>query len=72
MTDQPHQPRGAVLQFEISREWWNKLHISQTAAYSSENALQRLYVIAQSAACDVIRNGGTLVIVASSDKITMV
>lgn len=61
-----------MLQFEISREWWNKLHITQTGGYSSENALGRLYTIASSAACDVIKNGGTFVLVAGKDKITMV
>lgn len=64
-------PHGTVLQFEISRIWWEKLHVV-TAGYSSENALNRLYTIAMSAACDVILNGGTFVLVASKDKITMV
>lgn len=63
--------RGAVLQFEISREWWNKLHLTQLVS-SQENALQRLYSMASSAACDVIRNGGTFVLVVSEKKITMV
>lgn len=57
---------GAVLQFEIDRRRWNRLSIP---GETSEGALSRL---ASGAAIDTIKHGGTFVLVATPDKITMV
>lgn len=63
--------RGAVLQFEISREWWNALHHIQLLG-SNDGARHRLFALASTACSDVLRNGGTFVLVVGKEKITMV
>lgn len=61
----------AVLQFEISREWWDKLNHIQLLT-GNDGGRHRLFALASTACSDVIRNGGTFVLVVSDDKITMV
>lgn len=67
--------RGAVLQFEIDRIRWNGVadnDFAKHVSYSDEGPVARLKYIARTAINDTIRNGGTFVLVASKDKITMV
>jgi len=64
--------RGAVLQFEIDRKRWNDDASFNVAKYSSETPYDRLYAMAKTAVCDTIFKGGTFVLVATDDKITMV
>lgn len=65
--------RVAVLQFEIDRERWLGVDERDIAArYNDEKQLMRLHYIARTAISDTIRNGGTFVLVASAEKITMV
>lgn len=63
----------AVLQFEIDRKrWLNVATVDVAQAYTSEKQSDRLHYIARTAISDTIRNGGTFVLVADADKITMV
>ena len=63
----------AVLQFEIDRKRWLNVKKEDFHAWSSsEGASDRLHYIARTAVSDTIRNGGTFVLVAGPDKITMV
>jgi hypothetical protein len=65
--------RGAVLQFEIDRKrWLSVAGVDIASKYSDEKQFDRLHYIARTAISDTIRNGGTFVLVASADKITMV
>lgn len=64
-------PHGAVLQFEIDRKRWAETSSFNTAAYG-EKPYDRLYAMAKTAVCDTIHMGGTFVLVATPDKITMV
>ena len=64
-------PRGAVLQFEIDRTRWSNKESFNATAYG-ETPYQRLYAMAKTAVCDTIHKGGTFVLVATPDKITMV
>src|SRR3989304_3923792 len=65
----------AVLQFEIDRKRWKATAANDFAKHTSnsdEGPVARLKYIARTAINDVIRNGGTFVLVAGPDKITMV
>lgn len=64
--------RGAVLQFEIDRKRWLGTSEKDIASKIGESQSERLHFIARTAISDTIRNGGTFVLVASTDKITMV
>lgn len=69
----PKGERGAVLQLEIDRARWLGVASADIAGkYSDEKQIDRLHYIARTAISDTIRNGGTFVLVASPDKITMV
>lgn len=63
--------RSAMLQFEVSRKWWDELHHIELLA-GRDGAKHRLFALASTACFDVLRNGGTFVLVVSSDTITMV
>jgi hypothetical protein len=66
---------AAILQFEIDRKRWNGVaenDFSKHANYTDEGPAARLKYIARTAINDTIRNGGTFVLVASADKITMI
>jgi len=66
--------RGSVLQFEVDRKRWTEVNendISRTPG-TMETQTLRLRFIARTAVNDVIRNGGTFVLVVTEDKITMV
>lgn len=60
--------RGAILQFEVD--------VARVKDFDSaiglERPFHRIYNIAQGAAWDTIKNGGTFVLVVTTKKITMV
>lgn len=63
----------AVLRFEIDRKRWLGTNEKDLAGrFSGETQNDRLHYIARTAISDTIRNGGTFVLVATPDKITMV
>jgi hypothetical protein len=62
--------RGAVLQFEIDRKRW--IDTESFHGGYKETAAERLYAMAKTAVCDTIHLGGTFVLVATPNKITMV
>ncbi len=67
--------RGAVLQFEIDRKRWkdtSEMFHRDPAYGNKETPMDRFYYMAKTAVCDTIYNGGTFVLVATDDKITMV
>lgn len=65
--------RGAVIQFEIDRKRWNST-AGTTFQQSTfgETAAGRLYAVARTAVTDTLSHGGTFVLVATPDKVTMV
>jgi hypothetical protein len=72
MTKPKSDVPGAVLQFEVDRKRWVSTNSNDIASKIGESQTERLHFIARTAISDTIRNGGTFVLVASPDKITMV
>lgn len=62
----------AVLQFEIDRTRWLNPNAADLVSKGGETPMERLRYLASTAMRDTIRNGGTFVLVATEDKITMV
>lgn len=73
MGDEPNDAqkpmRGAVLQFEIDRKRWQN---ASMIGVSDETPDRRLRHILLTAMMDTIKNGGTFVVVASPDAVTVV
>jgi hypothetical protein len=67
--------RGAVLQLEIDRKRWGETAMYgglQTTGLNKETADMRLKNLLLSTIMDTVTNGGTFVLVATADKITLV
>jgi hypothetical protein len=62
----------AVLQFEIDHKRWHGVVDKDIESQIGETQRERLLYIAHTAINDTIRNGGTFVLVAGPEKITMV
>ena len=65
---------SVVLQFEIDLKRWGETEGTtfNPDKYSSESPSGRLYGIIKTAACDTLHNGGTLVLVVTPEKVTIV
>lgn len=73
MTDEQATPRGAVMQFEIDRKRVAKFPEDEEAIIGKYGkAGWRWRGLLHQAVNDVLANGGTLVIVATPDKVTVV
>ena len=70
MADQP-APRGAVLQFEIDRQRVGSYPVDSTIGHEHRAPWKWRSLIHQ-ALNDIFENGGTLVVVASKEKITAI
>ena len=64
---------AAVLQFEIDRGRWGATEGTSFQPFAfGEKPSNRLFNMARTAVCDTILNGGTFVLVATPEKITMI
>lgn len=72
MAEKAQAPRGAVLQFEIDRKRVAAYPDDVNSYGENNRAAWRWRGIAHQALNDTLANGGTFVVVASPDKVTIV